>query len=101
MRKDSLSAWRDFVRKHTPDTAECQFEAVGSKPLFDVRLEVVVSNDTKPQISIVPGYSEVEETLMQTLDGVVRVVKVSLTNKPSMKDTDLFVVSYLPTFFHV
>lgn len=68
------------MRKYTPDTAECQFEAMGSKPLFDVRLEVVVSNGIKPHISIVPGHSEVEETLMQTLDGVVRVVKVSLTN---------------------
>lgn len=75
--KESLSAWRQFIKKHTPETVEINIEAAGSSPLFDVRLKVVAGDGGKTEVSIVPGLPEIEKSLIRIVDDVVAAVKVS------------------------
>lgn len=74
--QESLLAWRRFVEKHTPDMAEIDLEAVGSTPLFDIRLTVAGGYGDNPCVMIVPGLSDIERALMSVVDDVVATVKV-------------------------
>lgn len=74
--QESLLAWRRFVEKHTPDMAEVGLEAVGSTPLFDVRLTVADGYGDKPCVLITPGLPDIERALMSVVDDVVATVKV-------------------------
>lgn len=77
--KESLLAWRRFVEKHTPDSAEINIEAAGSAPLFDVRLKVVTADGGNICVSIVPGLPQIEDALMRIVDDMVAAVKVRNT----------------------
>ncbi|CAM9362495.1 unnamed protein product [Pylaiella littoralis] len=72
---ESLLAWRRFVEKHTPDSAEINIEAAGSAPLFDVRLKVVTADGGNICVSIVPGLPQIEDALMRIVDDMVAAVK--------------------------
>lgn len=74
--QESLLAWRRFVEKHTPDMPEVGLEAVGSTPLFDVRLTVADGYGDKPCVLIMPGLPDIERALMSVVDDVVATVKV-------------------------
>lgn len=64
------------MERYTPDTAEVNLHAAGSTPLFDVRLQVVVSHGSEPHVSVVPGLPEIEHALLRTVDDTIAVVKV-------------------------
>lgn len=75
--QESLLAWRRFVEKHTPDMAEVGLEAVGSTPLFDVRLMVADGYGDKPCVLIMPGLPDIQRALLSVVDDAVATVKVT------------------------
>lgn len=81
MLQESLFAWQRFVENYTPDAIESTFNVVGSTPLFNVQLQVVIDDDGAggPHILIVPRPQDIEDALVQVLHRMVHAVKVMPT----------------------